>query len=188
MSDTSCNSEGILLFCEDWSHSWGELGEVQHRSRRLWVLWESQNVSHPKSEMWPARGKHTPMLPKPWPTSYLFKIRHDLAHSGRLPTCKQHNPQVVIHHTTCTQSISIINYIFIHIILKCIQRYQLSNKFLYDIWYNNTTHDKINNTWRPKWQYTDPPPRNGTHFKSNPCSPLNRYEQISKGNWRTWSI
>ena len=72
-------------------------------------------MSHPKSEMWPARGKHTPMPPKPWPTSYLFKIRHDLSHSGRLPTCEQHNPQAVTHHTTCTQSRSIINYIYIYI-------------------------------------------------------------------------
>ena len=87
--------------------------------------------------MWSARGKHKHMPPKPWPTSYLFKIRHDLVHSGRLPTCKQHNPQAVIYHTTCTQSISIINYIFIHIILKGIQRYRLSIKFLYDIWYYN---------------------------------------------------
>ena len=115
--------------------------------------------------MWPARGKHTPMPPKAWLTSYLVKIRHDLTHSGRLPTCKQHNPQAVIHHTTCTQSISIINYIFIHIILKCIQRYQLSIEFLYDIWYNNTTHDKINNTWRPRWQYTDPPQETGLMSK-----------------------
>ena len=145
-------------------------------------------MSHPKSEMWPARDKHTPMPPKPWPTSYLVKIRHDLAHSGRLPTCKQRNPQAVIHHTTCTQSISIFNYIFKYIILKCIQHYRLSIKFLYNIWYINTTHYKRNHTWRPRWQYTDPPPRNGPHVKSNPCSQLNRREQISRGSWGTWSI
>ena len=78
----------------------------------------SVSLSHPKSGMWPVRGKHTPMPPKPWPTSYLLKIRHDLAHSGRLPTCKQYDPQAVIYHTSCTQSISIVNYIFINIILN----------------------------------------------------------------------
>ena len=145
-------------------------------------------LSHPKSGMWLAKGKHTPMPPKPWPTSYLFNIRHDLACSRRLPACKQHNPQAVIHHITCTQSISIINHIFIHIILKCIQRYWLSIEFLHDIWYNNTIHDKKNNTWCLRWQYTDPPPRNGPHVKSNMCSSLNRCEQISRGSWGTWLI
>ena len=86
-------------------------------------------LSHPKSRMSPTRGKDTLMPLKPWPTSYLLKIRHDLAHSGRLPTCKQHKPQAVTYHTIYTQSILIINYIFIHIILKCIQRYRLSIKF-----------------------------------------------------------
>ena len=90
-------------------------------------------VSHPKSGMWPARGKHTPMPLKPWPTSYLFKIRHDLAHSGRLPTCKWHKPQAVIYHMTCTPSIYINNYIFIHIISQYIQHYRLFTEYLYDI-------------------------------------------------------
>ena len=90
-------------------------------------------LSHPKSEMWPARGKHTPMPPKPWPTSYLFKIRYDLTHSGRLPTCKWHKPQAVIYHVTCTPSIYINNYIFIHIISQCIQHYRLFTEYLYDI-------------------------------------------------------
>ena len=162
--------------------------KVINRSVRLiFVTLMSEIMSHLKSRMWPARGKHTPMPPKPWPTSYLLKIRHDLARSGRLPTCKQHNPQAVILHTTCTQSISTINYIFIHIILKYIQRYRLTIKFLHDIWYN-TIHNKGNNIWRPRWQYTDSPPRNGPHVKSNPCSPVNRCEQISRGSWGTWSI
>ena len=53
--------------------------------------WLGELVSHPKSGMWPTRGKHTSMPPKPWPTSYLLKIRYDLARLGGLPTCKQHN-------------------------------------------------------------------------------------------------
>ena len=68
-------------------------------------------LSHPKSGMWPARGKHTPMPPKPWPTSYLLKIRHYLAQLGRLPTCKQYDLQAVIYHTSCTHSIQSITFL-----------------------------------------------------------------------------
>ena len=117
--------------------------------------------------MWPARGKHTPMPPKPWPTNYLLKIRHDLVHSGRLHTCKQQNPQAVIYHTTCTQSISIINYIIIYIILECIQHYRLSTEYLCDI--DTTTLYMTRETMQdaPRWQYTDPSPSNDLMSKVN---------------------
>ena len=106
-------------------------------------------MSHPKFEVWSARGKHTPMPPKPWPPNYLLKFRHNLTRLGRLPTCKIRKPLTRIHHTTCTQTISIINYKFTYITSKCIQHYQSSTKYLCDVDYNNIIHDKRNNTRCP---------------------------------------
>ena len=99
-------------------------------------------LSHLKSGCVTDQRRYIPMPPKPWPTSYLLKFWHDLTRLGRLPTCKSRNPLTVIHHITCTQMISIINYIFIHIISKFIQNYRLSIEYLCDIWYNKTKHDK----------------------------------------------
>ena len=131
--------------------------------------------------MWSAKGKYTTMPPKPWPTSYLLKFWQDLTHLGRLPTCKSRNPQTVIHHTTCTQVISIINYIFIHIISKCIQNYRLSTEYLCNVWYNETKHNKKKTHDAPRWQYTDPLPSNEPHVKSAPSSPMNERELTSWG-------
>ena len=119
----------------------------------------------PSPSVWSAKDKYTPMPPKPWPTSYLLKSRHYLTRL-RLPTCKLRNPLTVIHHTTCTQMISIINYTFIHIISKCIQNYRLSTEYLWNVWYNETKHDKKTTHDAPRWQYTDPLPSNGPHVKS----------------------
>ena len=78
----------------------------------------------------------------------LLKFRHDLTRLGRLPTCKSCNSLTVIHHTTCTQMISIVNYKFTYITSKCIQHYQSSIDYLCDVDYNNTIHNKRNNTRR----------------------------------------
>ena len=65
-------------------------------------------------------------------------------------TCKIYISPTMIHHIICTQMISIINYIFIHIISKYIQNYQLLTNYLCDVWYNKIKHDKKkNNTWCP---------------------------------------
>ena len=123
--------------------------------------------------MWPARGKHTPMPPKPWPTSYLLEIRHDLAHSGRSSTCKQHNPQTVIHHT-----INIYNQLHFYIYnIKCIQCYHLSIKLLLDIdtttlhKIKETTQDTLNDSTRILHQAT-------TSCQSSSCSPLDNVSYL----------
>ena len=59
---------------------------------------------------------------------------------GVCRTCKTCNPPTMIHHTTSTQMVSIINYIYI--ISKCIQNYRLSIEYLCDVWYKKTKHDK----------------------------------------------
>ena len=126
----------------------------------------------PNLGVWSARDKYTPMPPKPWPTSYLLKFRHDLTRLKRSPTCKSRNPQTVIHHTTYAQVISIINYIFIHIISKCIQNYQLSTEYLCNVWFNETKHDKKTTHDALRWRYMDPSSSNGPHVKSEPSSPM----------------
>ena len=108
----------------------------------------SQRLSHPKFGIWPARDKHTPMPPKPWPLNYLLKFRHNLTRLGRLPTCKIRKPLTRILHTTCTQLIAIVNYKFTYNTSKCIQHYQSSTEYLCDVDYKNTIHDKRNNTRR----------------------------------------
>ena len=138
--------------------------------------------------MWLAKGKYTPMPPKPWPTTYLLKFRHDLTRLGRLPTCKSCNSKTVIHHTICTQVISIINYIFMHIISKCIQNYWLSIEYLCNVWYNETKHDNKTTHYALRWRYTDPPPSNGPHVKSAPCSPKDKRELTSWDSWGSWPI
>ena len=146
------------------------------------MLWY-QLCHTPNPSVWSARGKYTPMPPKPWPTSYLLKFRHNLTHLGRLPTCKSRNPLIVIHHTTCTQMISIINYIFIQLISKCIQNYRLSTEYLCNVWYNETKHDKKTTHDALRWRYTDPPPTNGPHVKSAPSSLMDELELILWGSW-----
>ena len=134
-------------------------------------------LSHPKSGMWPARGKHTPMPPKPWPTSYLLKIRHYLAQLGRLPTCKQYNPQAVIT-TQHVHTINIYNQLhFITYHIKCIQHYHLSIEFLLDIdtttlhKIKETTQDTLDDSTRILHQAT-------TSCQSSPCSSLDNVSYL----------
>ena len=118
----------------------------------------------------------------------LLKFRHDLTCLGRLPTCKSCNPLTVIHHTTCTQVISIINYIIIYIISKCIQNYRLSIEYLCNVWYNETKHDKKTTHDAPRWWYIDPPPSNKPDVKSAPGSPMDKCGLTSWGSWGCWPI
>ena len=96
-----------------------------------------------------------------WPvTNPDLGCDNDLARLGRLPTCKQHDSQVVIYHTTSTQLTYIINYIFIYSILKV---YNLNNyRSSFYLTYDTTTHHTIKEITQDTLdgQYTDPPPSN----------------------------
>ena len=153
------------------------------------MLW--YQLSHtPNSSVWSAKGKYTPMPPKPWPTSYLLKFRHDLTRLGRLPTCKSRNPQTVTHHTTQNVHkwyLSSIIYLYtlyqnVYTTIGC----RSSIYVTYDTTKLNMTKKTIHDV--PRWWYTDPPPSNGPHVKSASGSSMDNRELTSWDSWGSWPI